>query len=657
MLVLFLFGAVTSSNAQNCKAFLNVQNLGGFKIKVIDTFNKRRGSGGTHFWHFGDSTVTTKAHSTTFTFDSIGTYQICNVYQNNNCIDTSYCYPVKIGACDANFGYNKNSLTVNFYEQANISPSNDPNAPYYSWKFKKNGSFKKNNPNPSYTYQHPGYYKVTLAVYDSSAIDCYATYTETIKVGALNCSAGFSYNLNASTKTVNFTDQSSTFDSSKIIEWEFGDGKGSNQPSPSHQYNIADTFNVCQKVYDSNYTCGDTVCKTIVIPNLSNCNAQFNPVKTSVNYKYNFNNQSSGYNLSYNWDFDDGNTATTKSPTHTFPSRADTFGVELVASNIKCSDTATKNIIFDYQNSLSGMITANNQTLDSGKVSLYYYDSCLGGYIKTDSANFDQYDTTYHFYNVKKGKHLVRAKPTAKSSYSSSHIMTYHQSTSDWTNADSIVFSGLFGSATADISLVSKGSTSGSSSIGGNVSGNKGSCTNKRQPENKPLSNEAVMLMDGNMNKVAITYTDQNGDYTFEKIGTGQYFVKVELPGFEAEMANVSIENANSQKSGVDFKASDNKVTVDETSGLKSANGDFAVSTFPNPVAKELQISLETKQDHEFNLKVMDLTGQTLMAETHKAQAGMNTYPVSTSELKAGSYILHLQMEDGSTINKRIIVK
>lgn len=656
-LMVFLLGMSQTGKAQNCQASLQVNKSINLKVVATDSFNLNQGNGGTHYWEFGDSTVVTQAHRANYTFQSPGIYQVCNEYRNNNCSDTTICDSVKVGACKADFSYSKNNLTVNFNEQASVNPSNDPNAPYYSWRFKQNGSFTSNKANPSHTYQYPGNYQVTLRVYDSSAFNCYDTHTETIQVGSINCSAGFSYNVNASTKTVNFNDQSTTFDSTKIIKWQFGDGNTSNQPNPSHQYNTADTFNVCQTVYDSIKQCVDSVCKDVVIPDLSKCNAQFTANKGSGNYTYNFNNHSSGINLTYNWDFDDGNTTTTKNPTHTFPSGPDTFSVELVASNSQCSDTATKTIMFTYQNTLSGMINVNNQNLDTGEVALYYYDSCYSGYIKTDSTPFNQYDSVYKFYNLKAGKHLVRAKPSSNSSYSSSHMMTYHQSTADWTKADSIVFSGLFGSKTADISLVSKGSSSGSSSIGGNVSGNKGSCTNKRQPTNKPLSNEAVILMDNDMNKLEVTYTDQNGDYTFDNVGTGQYFVKVELPGFEAEMADVSIGDANSQKSGVDFEASDNQIAVDQSSGINSGKGEFKISTFPNPADKEVQIKLETQQDHDFNLQVMDITGQTLIEENHQAQKGMNKYQLNSSGLEAGIYILHLQMEEGSTINERITVK
>jgi PKD repeat protein len=104
--------------------------------------------------------------------------------------------------------------------------------------------------------------------------------------------------------------------------WNFGDGTSSTLQNPIKVYNKTDTFLVCltvRNMFDT--TCFNTKCSTIVsgVANTP-CVAYFidtTEIDTNVEIFY-FNNQSTGNNLSYYWDFGDSTTSTIEYPIHRY---------------------------------------------------------------------------------------------------------------------------------------------------------------------------------------------------------------------------------------------------------------------------------------------------------------------------------------------------
>ena len=175
---------------------------------------------------------------------------------------------------------------------------------FYEWDF-GDGSAKDTAQNPMHTFPAQGMYYVcqtmtnlcdSITVCDSVFVSCPLPVSE------------FTYLDNL--LSVQFWNTASGYDS---LYWDFDDNSSSILPNPTHIYNSPGTYNVC--LLATHTTCGsDEYCDTITV----DC-----PVPTTI-YTYTdssltvqFTNGSSN-ETSRSWDFGNGNTDTTRNPTHTF---------------------------------------------------------------------------------------------------------------------------------------------------------------------------------------------------------------------------------------------------------------------------------------------------------------------------------------------------
>lgn len=69
---------------------------------------------------------------------------------------------------------------------------------------------------------------------------------------------------------------------------------------------------------------------------------------------------------------------------------------------------------------------------------------------------------------------------------------------------------------------------------------------------------------------------------------------------------------------------------------------------FPNPVSSDLTLAFDSRVDADFELRITDLTGKTLAATQHKANAGTNTVRADASRLPQGFYLAQLVSSKGT---------
>jgi PKD repeat protein len=125
--------------------------------------------------------------------------------------------------------------------------------------------------------------------------------------------------------------------------WEFGDGTGSADINPTHQFNASGQYQVCLTIQDSLGNCEDTYCSYITVGENS-CNANFYWQMDGTNplYLYFFDN-STGNITNWIWDFGDTNSSNEEFPEHQY-SEAGQYLVKLVVSDSVglCSDSISK---------------------------------------------------------------------------------------------------------------------------------------------------------------------------------------------------------------------------------------------------------------------------------------------------------------------------
>ncbi len=180
--------------------------------------------------------------------------------------------------------------------------------------------------------------------------------------------------------TVNFTNLSTTYKDSIVgYQWNFGDPTTNTDTSsalnPSYTYQTASN----NSVYTVSLTvttakgCTDTYTQT-VRPTLPT--AQFNPSRTFVCTEQNifFNNNSSGYQLYYVWDFGDGDSATTNNANHFY---ANEGAYEVCLTTIDgngCTDQFCDSIT--VANPVAGF-TANKLVINCPPDTIKFFDNSI----------------------------------------------------------------------------------------------------------------------------------------------------------------------------------------------------------------------------------------------------------------------------------------
>ncbi|GIV33799.1 MAG: hypothetical protein KatS3mg031_1334 [Chitinophagales bacterium] len=247
-------------------------------------------------------------------------------------------------------------FSVNFVGLSNEAKS-------YFWDFGDGST--STQPFPTHTFTDTGTYTVTLIGSDSLSCDGYVfrdTATLTIIVRDDSVSAHFVPHIisNCDSFIVRF-DNFSTNAATYI--WDFGDGRGSSQISPVHQYTVPGTYTV-SLIATNPAACNQSdtikmqisllgiVTAGISIPDTFGC-APFTA----------FFSAAPGFSR-YFWDFGDGSSSTLSNPLHTY-SDTGIYTVRLiVVDSVSCnfSDTATAIV----------RVTDTRVTADFGLDTLYW---------------------------------------------------------------------------------------------------------------------------------------------------------------------------------------------------------------------------------------------------------------------------------------------
>lgn len=495
---------------------------------------------------------------------------------------------------------------------------------------------------PRHQYGSYGQYKVCHVVEDGNCRD------STCQQVTVGCDSLANFNYSVSNLTVNFNSPARNADS---IVWNFGDGSIGFGLNPKHTYDSPGSYKVRVNVIRSyNPFCRASGGKTITINTSNPCNVNADFSVKGKGYSRKFLPKSNA--LTYSWDFGDGDTAMGSVAQHRY-GKKDTYNVRLIAKDgPNCADTHTQQVIIGHDNTLKGSVNLQQGKFsrgDSLMVDLYHYDSCKGVYneIRSNVALTGTDTALYAFYNLPAGKYHVKADPSADSSLNSNYVATYHQKASDWGNADSIVLKGLGNSVTGNrITMLKSANSNGSGNITGYVGGTKASCGNKRRPAEDPLANIPVLLMNKDREAIARTTTDQKGNYEFNDIALSTYYVKVDLPGYDAVAKQVVLNSENSDKAS-DFKVNEDQITPDETTGISEIKNAADVKLYPTPARSQVNVDVAGVKADQLKLSVTNMRGQLVEHQRISGNSSKQVVQLSVSDWQPGAYILQLLDEHG----------
>ena len=306
----------------------------------------------TWFWDFGDGNTST-AQNPVHNYLTTGTFTVTLTVEDTvtGCQDQATAV-VNVSIPSAAFNaaptFGCGPLTVNFTD---ASTANLAAITGWAWDFGDGGT--SNQQNPTYTYQTPGIYTVTLTITDANG--CTSTVTQNNLVQVIGPDVNFGADTLAGCLglTVNFTD--STVFGAPITgwSWDFGDGNTSNQQNPTHTYNTAGSFDVSLTVTDLDGCSRTLTFNNYILVTDPTADFSINDTLTCSGVALNFNNNSNGTGLSYLWDFGDGNTSTANNPSHTYALNG-TYDVTLSVVDVNgCTDTLVQPSLVDIQDVLA----------------------------------------------------------------------------------------------------------------------------------------------------------------------------------------------------------------------------------------------------------------------------------------------------------------
>ena len=278
-------------------------------------------------WNFGDTNISTDPNPT-HVYAVAGTYSVTLTVSNStgaNSITQEVTVTNPIAAPVAGFSATPTNLTAAF----TFTGSGDNLA--YEWNFGDTNI--STDPNPTHVYAVAGTYSVTLTVSNSvgaNSITQEVTVTDPVAAPI----AGFS----ATPTNLSVALTSTASGDNLTYLWDFGDGNSSTDPNPTHVYAVAGTYNVTQTVTNAGGSNAITQPVTVTDPVAAPI-AGFSATPTNLSVA--LTSTASGDNLTYLWDFGDGNSSTDPNPTHVY-AVAGTYNVTQTVTNAGGSNAITQ---------------------------------------------------------------------------------------------------------------------------------------------------------------------------------------------------------------------------------------------------------------------------------------------------------------------------
>ncbi|MFN8182168.1 MAG: PKD domain-containing protein [Bacteroidia bacterium] len=298
-------------------------------------FNNTTTGSPVYTWNFGDGT-TSALSAPTHIYSTPGTYTVTLIATQGSCADTltRSAYITVNAQPTASFSSSAAAVclgdTVFF---TNLSSGNGGTITGYAWDFDDGNSSTATQ--PFHLYTASGTYAVLLTTATANCSD--DTTINVVVNPAPVVSFSTATTSGCTPLTVAFTN---TTTGSPGYNWSFGDGGTSTSATPTHTYTTSGNYTVT--LIATQGSCADTLVQTNYIQVSPAPTASFTPSATAVclGDVISFTDGSSsggGTIVSYQWDYDDGNTGSGTSVSHTYTA-AGNYNVTLSVSTGGCVD-------------------------------------------------------------------------------------------------------------------------------------------------------------------------------------------------------------------------------------------------------------------------------------------------------------------------------
>jgi len=295
------------------------------------------------YWDLGNGTTSTQQNPSTL-YVTPGLYTVILTVTNGSGSNTKTLtnYINVIPSPTANFTASDSGIFCppKAIQFTNLSAANSPGAATYFWDF--GDGVTSTLQSPSHIYNSQGNYTVTLNITNSA--NCSKIYSKTsfIQMYARPVTGFTSVNNNSCSYPVSVAFNNTTTGATSY-QWNFGDGNGSTQTNPTHNYTVPGSYTV--SLISTNASgCKDTLIAPVFV-NIGVLNPSFTKSNTTIctNNPISFTNTSTpGTGISF-WNFGDGGTGTGTSVTHTYTTPG-TYNATLIVDYNGCIDSVSQPI-------------------------------------------------------------------------------------------------------------------------------------------------------------------------------------------------------------------------------------------------------------------------------------------------------------------------
>lgn len=246
----------------------------------------------------------------------------------------------------------------------------------------------------------------------------------------------------------------------------------------------------------------------------------------------------------------------------------------------------------------------------------------------------------YDFTHVKEGNYLLFAMPVNRpllpGFYVNSGIATWN-----WEEATEIAVPGANGQMPAvlyDVTLPNIVDTLGLGKVSGKIEQSLGKiATFAKLGNGSGISGVMVTAYDANSVPVKYVYTNENGEFNFDKLGFGDFTLKASKIGYGSKSTIVTIDAQNlTTNSNIYMDTKSNEPTsVEETA--KSA-----ISINPNPVQNSTTLNFEGNEGNA-TITISDMQGREMITIYNTLVNGANSVVINASELNSGLYLVKVR--------------
>jgi PKD repeat protein len=372
-------------------------------------------------------------------------------------------------------------------------------------------------------------------------------------------------------------------------------------------------------------------------------------------FKFRFIDLTNNENINlWNWDFGDGEESNEKNPDHIYATSG-LYKIKLtVTASIfgKQQSSSTSMLLYVSVQSyyhLGGHCFADYFPIDKGKAYLYYINENQQ-FIPIDTAIFDTLGY-YYFYEIPEGEYCIKVQPETTSDYYGEMIPTYFGDEVFWETATHINHSQT--NWEYDIHLVEGHEVgNGLCSVSGNVSYGD-TLYNSRIT---PAEGIDIYLLDDEGVVLTSHYSDNSGNFIFDKINQGNYWLTVDFPGYGRKNKLVVLNDENPDFNSIEIiiengdinMSVDDKIFTDFNSLRK---------LYPNPAIDEAKIEIFANENGFWTIDIMDTQGRLLQTQNAVLPKGSNTVKINTSMLKTGHYLITVKNAGNKGSKPLIIIK